>query len=181
VIVSPPYKITFESITVGALPIKEGAQTVDVRHMNAYQIIPGIMYTLQARHRGELVKNILNDPDITKAIDYVSRYCYATRGAPFNTMHAACLDYHISWRMFINKCEGSDEAIPVTILLVSMYNACYAFQDNDKENLLITTLRGLEHFNQEPIPDRSFIRTFSEYEQTLFSKYVICSNFIELT
>jgi hypothetical protein len=181
VIVSPPYKITFKSITVGALPIKEGALTVDVRHMNAYQIIPGIMYILQARHRGELVKNILNDQDITKVIDYVSRYCYATRSSPFNTMHAACVDYSISWRMFINKCEGSDEAIPVTVLLVSMYNACYAFQDNDKENLLITTLRGLEHVNQEPIPDRSFIRTFSEYEQKLFSKYVICSNFFELT
>jgi hypothetical protein len=172
VIVSPPYKITFKSITDGALPIKEGAQTVDVRHMNAYQIIPGIMYTLQARHRGELVKNILNDEEITKAIDYVSRYCYATRGTPFNTMHAACVDYSITWKMFINKCEGSDEAIPVTILLVSMYNACYAFQDNDKENLLITTLRGLEHFNQEPIPDRSFIRTFSEYKQTFKIRYL---------
>jgi len=112
--------------------------------MNAYQIIPGIMYTLQARLHGVVVKRILNDKDIMQAIKYVTRYCYATISAPFNTMHGACCDYGINWKQYLNSCEGDDEAIPVTVLLVSMYNACYTFQDDQRENLLILTLRGLE-------------------------------------
>ncbi len=40
----PPYRITFKSITSDVLPIKNGVQKIDVRHMNAYQIITGIMY-----------------------------------------------------------------------------------------------------------------------------------------
>jgi hypothetical protein len=40
-----PYRITFKSITSDVLPIKNGEQKIDVCHMNAYQIFPGIMYT----------------------------------------------------------------------------------------------------------------------------------------
>jgi len=163
--ISPPYRITFKSITSDVRPISNGTQKLDVRHMNAYRIIPGIMYTLQARLRGVVVKKILNDKDIMRAIEYVTRYCYATRSAPFNTMHGACCDYGINWKQYLNSCEGDDEAIPVTVLLVSMYNACYTFQDDQRENLLILTLRGLDHGSRGTIPDKAFIRTFSEYTQ----------------
>jgi hypothetical protein len=49
-----------------------------------------------------------------------------------------------------------------------MYNACYTFQaqrhgDNNRENLLILALRGLEHGERGIISDKSFVRTFSEY------------------
>ena len=110
-------------------------------------------------------QKILNDKDIMRAIEYVTRYCYATRSAPFNTMHGACCDYGINWKQYLNSCEGDDEAIPVTVLLVSMYNACYTFQDDQRENLLILTLRGLDHGSRGTIPDKAFIRTFSEYTQ----------------
>ena len=178
--VSPPYRITFKSITSNVRPISSGMQKLDVRHMNAYQIIPGIMYTLQARLHGVVVKKILNDKDIMRAIEYVTRYCYATRSAPFNTMPGACCDYGINWKQYLNSCEGDDEAIPVTVLLVSMYNACYTFQDDKRENLLILTLRGLEHGSRGTIPDKAFIRTFSEYTQyfhfTLLLHQIIYTN-----
>jgi hypothetical protein len=127
------------------------------------------MYILRARLNGVLVKSILNDQDVKHAIEYVTRYCYATRSAPFNTMHAACTDYNISWKMYLNSCEGDDEVIPVTVLLTAMsYNACYTFQaqrhgDDNRENLLILALRGQEHGEHGIISDKSFVRTFSEY------------------
>ncbi len=99
----PPYRITFKRITSDVLPIKNGVQKIDVCHMNAYQIIMGIMYTLQARLNEVLVKTILNEVDVKCTIEYVTRYCYATRSAPFNTMHAACSDYLISWKMYLNN------------------------------------------------------------------------------
>ncbi len=124
--VMPPYRITFKSITMDVLPIKNGTQKLDVCHMNAYQIILGIVYTLQTSLSGILVKDILNNVEITNAIQYITRYCYATRSAPFTTMHGACADYNITHKPWLNSCEGDDEVIPVTVLLVSMYRLVWA-------------------------------------------------------
>jgi hypothetical protein len=53
----------------------------------------------------------------------------------------------------------------VTVLLASMYNACYTFQVDNRENLLILTLQGLEYGDRGTISDKAFVRTFSEYYQ----------------
>jgi hypothetical protein len=121
---TPPYRISFKSITLDFLPVKDGEQQIEVCHMNAYQIIPGIMYTLLARLKGVLRKSILNQPDVKCAINYVSRYCYATRSSPLSTMHLACTEYNIKYRTYLNQYKGDDEAIPVSVMLASMYNAC---------------------------------------------------------
>ncbi len=163
--IMPPYRITFKSITSDAIPIKNSVQKIDVRHMNACQIIPGIMYTHRARLNGVLVITILNEVDVKCTIEYVTRYCYAPRSAPFNTTHAVCSDYSISWKMYLNNCKGDDEVIPVTVLLASIYNACYTFQVDKRENLLKLTLQGLEHGDRGTISDKAFVRTFSEYYQ----------------
>jgi hypothetical protein len=55
--------------------------------------------------------------------------------------------------------------ISVTVLLASMYNACYTFQVDNRENLLILTLQGLENGSCGTISDKAFFRTFSEYYQ----------------
>ena len=139
------------------------------------------MYILHARLQGGLVKTILNDPGVTKAIDYVTRYCYATRSQPFNSMHAACLYYSINWKAFTNNCEGNDEAIPVTVLLVSMYNACFTFQNDKRLNLLILTLQGLDDINRGKLSDRAFVRTFSKYKNTTYITYILHFTIFQLT
>lgn len=164
VLSSPPYRITFKSITANVLPIKKSTQRVDVRHMNAYQIIPGLVYTLHSKLNGELLKDILNKGELTNLINYITRYCYATRTGPSVTMHAACQDYKITLKQYLNSCEGNDEVIPVTVLLVSMYNACYSFQsETDKrDNLLSLALGKLEHGGRGSITEKAFVRTMSE-------------------
>jgi hypothetical protein len=47
------------------------------------------------------VRPIKNRDQKIDVREYVTRYCYATRSAPFNTMHAACIDYNISWKMYL--------------------------------------------------------------------------------
>jgi hypothetical protein len=133
--------------------------------MNAYQIIPRIVDTLRARLSGILVKDILNNIEITNAIQYITRYCYATRSAPFTTMHRTCADYNITHKPWLNSCEGDNEVIPVTVLLVSMYNACYTFQSNDnRDNLMILELGKLEHGSRGTITEKAFIQTSSKYD-----------------
>jgi hypothetical protein len=92
----PPFLISFKHITSYTRTASTTKQrTIDVPNMNAYQIIPGIMYTLMARLRGVVRATILNESAAKKAISFVARYCYATRAQPFNTMHGACTEYGI--------------------------------------------------------------------------------------
>jgi hypothetical protein len=59
-------------------------------------------------------------------------------------MHGACPEYGIKPKLYLNQCEGEDEAIPVTVLLVAMCNACYTFQRDSKKNLLFLALGRLD-------------------------------------
>ena len=69
-------------------------------------------------------------------------------------------------------CQGNDEAIPVTVLLVGMYNACYTYQacvtktdcEDRRKNLLILALRGLDQGRS--MSDKAIIRTLSKYKPT---------------
>jgi hypothetical protein len=131
---TPPFLILFKHITRDLGPTSTQKKLIDVCNMNAYQIIPGIMYTLLARLCGVVQSTILNESAAINAINFVARYCYATRAQPFNTMHGACTEYGIKPKLYLNQCEGENEAIPVTVLLVSMFNACYTFQRDSRKN-----------------------------------------------
>ncbi len=41
---------------------------------------------------------------------------------------------------YINGCTGEVQIIPVTMLLVTLYNACFMYQSDKKSNLLISAL-----------------------------------------
>ncbi len=97
-VVRPPYRITLRSIMVDVLPNKN-SQFIDRRHFNAYQIIPGIMYKLIARLSGRVQNHVINEDSAVQAINYVTRYCYATRGAPFDTMHPACVSFNLKFNL----------------------------------------------------------------------------------
>jgi hypothetical protein len=84
---SPPHKITLKIITKDLLPIKKGMQNGDVWQMNGHQIIPGLVYTLHSKLSGHVLKEILNHDEVVKIINYITRYCYATRSSPYATMH----------------------------------------------------------------------------------------------
>jgi hypothetical protein len=160
---APPYTITFKRITDDVGPLTGGVKKNDVRNMNAYQIIPGIMYTLLARLKGVLQNSILNELDAKNAINYVIRYGYATRSLPFNTMRGACTKYGGQARVYLNQGKENDEAIPVTVMLVSMYNVYYTFQTDNRKNVFILALEGLEHTGGT-ISDKSLVCTISKLQ-----------------
>jgi hypothetical protein len=66
---------------------------------------------------------------------------------------------------YLNMCKGTHQVIPVAVFLMTMYNACFMFQTNNTDNLLI---KALEQFDLTPtLDDNTFFKTMSEYE----SKY----------
>jgi hypothetical protein len=162
VTLKPPFLISFKHITSNTGTANTTKlKTIDARNMNAYQIIPGIIYTLLARLQGVVRATILNESVAIKAINFFARYCYATRAQPFNTMNGSCTEYGIKPKLYLNQCEGEDEAIPVTVLLVAMYNACYTFQRDNRKKLLLLALRRLD-LHGGAIADKSLIATLSE-------------------
>jgi hypothetical protein len=161
---SPPYRITFQRITLDVLPIKKGMQNVDVWQMNAYQIIPGLVYTLYSKLSGQVLKVIMNDDEVVNIINYIARYCYAARSSPYVTMHGECEDYKIPMKQYLSSCDGVYEILPVTVLQVSMYNACYTYQQttDTRETLLTLALEKLELGSRGSITEKAFVRTLSK-------------------
>ncbi len=56
---------------------------------------------------------------------------------------------------------GYDQVVPVTIFLVTMYNACMLYQNDKTTNLLIPTLQRFDMIGK--VTDNTFIDTMSEY------------------
>jgi hypothetical protein len=115
------------------------------------------------------LKEVMTDLKATRTVDFIVRYSYATRNLPFVTMHAACSEYNIKPHTYMNQCKGDEEAIPVAILLVTMYNACLAFQHERHTNLLILALEQFDLGTQ--ISTSLFVRTFSEYQPRITKYY----------
>jgi hypothetical protein len=123
-----PFQITFNHVAVDVVKPKGNTRLLKVRHLNAYQIIPVIIYTLLESLQNKVWSTILNIMNAIKAIYFVTRYCYATRSLPFTTMHGVCVEYSIKYETYLSKCQGEAE-------LVFMYNACYTYQ---KRNCIAT-------------------------------------------
>ncbi len=73
-----------------------------------------------------------------------------------------------SRKKFINNLLGNDQVVPVTIFLVTMYNACMLYQKDKTTNLLIPTLQRFDMIGK--VDDNTFIDTMSEY---LFNTYFL--------
>ena len=55
--IKPPYSIFWQSLTTDVGPVEHKSRHINVRHVNGYLIIPGIVYLLSTK----LQKAVLND------------------------------------------------------------------------------------------------------------------------
>ncbi len=63
-------------------------------------------------------------------------------------------------KYFINNLLGHDQVVPVTMFLVTMYNACMLYQNDKTTNLLIPTLQRFDMIRK--VTDNTFVDTMSE-------------------
>ncbi len=61
---------------------------------------------------------------------------------------------------YINECTGEFQIIPVTIFLVTLYNACWMFQRNKESNMLIFALDTFDL--GDAVEHEKFMKTLSE-------------------
>jgi len=76
-------------------------------------------------------------------INFVCRYAYGTREYNQNLLHVVALSYLpdiYTDNSYLNNCKGIYQVMPVAVFLMTCYNACFMFQIDKTDNLMIETL-----------------------------------------
>ena len=125
----PPFGITLESLTMDVGTFDGKIQVLDVQHLNAYVLVPRLVYTLSTKLKKEAIQNRIGKPDEVKLIKFLTRYGYATRAQPFCRLHCEYAKYtnNINNVTYINNCDGWHRIIPVTVFLVMLFNSCLMY------------------------------------------------------
>jgi hypothetical protein len=85
---------------------------------------------------------------------------YATQRGPYLTIHREYTQYTtLNPLKYIQGCpDNVDRITPVMLFLVMLYNACFTYQDDKTENLLITAM---DRFNLgSTVDDDIFMNSF---------------------
>jgi hypothetical protein len=180
---TPPYGLLFTSFTddVGVVDKKTRTRTIDVGHMNAYLIILGVVYHLSIKLQKGVMHECLGQVTEVKLIKFLTQFGYAARKSPTVQLHATHTDYcsDVNKTKYIQECDGIHQIIPVTLFLVSLYNACFMFQHNKTTNLLISALDCFDLGTR--VDNETFMTTISKStNSTLISKqefHAIINNF----
>ena len=76
-------------------------------------------------------------------------------------LHGAFSNYvEMTEVTYINVCTGEFQIIPVTIFLVTLYNACWMFQRKKESNMLIFALDTFDL--GDVVEHEKFMKTLSE-------------------
>ncbi len=144
----------------------KGRKYLDAGHINAIILIPPIATILNAKLQNKPLQSMVNDENNAKINSYMCRYQYQTKAVTNNKVHPALMQYSPSSgadfkkNYFINNLLGHDRVVPVTIFLVTMYNACMLYQNDETTNLLIPTLQRFDMIGK--VTDNTFVDTMSE-------------------
>ncbi len=157
---TPPYGLTFASFTddVGVLDKKTKTSMIYAGHMNGYLIILRIVYHLSTKLQKGVMHDHLGQDTEVKFIEFLTQFGYATRKSPTVQLHAAhthfCSD--VNRTKYIQGCDRINCITPVTLFLVSLYDARFTFQHDKTTNLPISVL---DHFNPGTIVDNDTLMT----------------------
>ncbi len=85
----PPYGITYESLTYDVGLLEEQVHLIDVRHYNAYLLMPRLVYHLSTKLKNDVIHNCIGQIEEIKLSKLLTRYRYATRANPYCKIHGA--------------------------------------------------------------------------------------------
>ncbi len=123
--------------------VKKQTRNIDLHHYNDWDLISCIFTILHAKMKNELISKIACDDKNKKMINVIYRYAYATRVYNQNSLHAGIKLYLPELdaeNFYLNMCRGTNQILPIMVFLMTMYNACFIFQIDKKENMLTGTM-----------------------------------------
>jgi hypothetical protein len=141
--------------------IKGEIRQVDPHHYNRYYMLPLIVTILDGKIKNDIPSKIVEDATNKNMINFICWYAFVTRAYNQNSTQPAVAEYLPGVKAeYLNMCKGTYQVIPVVVFLMTMYNACFIYQTNNTNNLLI---KALESFDMTPnLDDNTFFKTMSE-------------------
>jgi hypothetical protein len=108
-----------------------------------------------AKIKKEILSKIVSGPTNKKMINFTCRYAFLTRAYNKNSTHTAVAEYVSEVKAeYLNTFKGTYQVIPVAVFIMTSYNACFMFQKDKTDNLLI---KALEQFDMTPnVDDKAF-------------------------
>jgi hypothetical protein len=67
----PPYGITYESLTYNIGMLERQVQLIDVRHYNAYLLVPRLVYHLSTKLKNNAIHNRIGQAEEVKLISFL--------------------------------------------------------------------------------------------------------------
>jgi hypothetical protein len=117
---------------------------------------------MSSKLKNESIDNLLGKDEEVKLIQYITRYGVYTRANLYCKLHRAYTKYtKIHNISYINNCDAWNRIIPVTMFLVMQFNACFMYQTNPNNNLLLTALTGFDY--GKSLTDDTFMNTLSKF------------------
>ncbi len=165
----PPYAISYKSVSIDVDEVTKSRRKVDPRHYNAFDLLPKIITILHAKETNELISKTAQKQTNTAMINFVCRYGYGTREYNQNSLHAAALTYLpdiYSDNSYLNNYKGIYQVMPVAVFLMTCYNACFMFQIDKTDNLMIETFERLDLIPN--LDNASLLQTFSKWSFNTF-------------
>ncbi len=158
----PPYGITYESLTYIVGLLEKQVHLIDVRHYNAYLLVPRLVYHLSTKLKNNVIHNCIGQIEEVKLIKVLTRYGYATRANPYCKIHGAYGKYiNMQNLTYINNCDNWNRIILVTMVLVMLFNACFMYQPKVDTNLLIAALNRFDYGMS--LTNDTFMNTLSKF------------------
>ncbi len=151
------------SLTSDVGPVEKRRRLIDVRHMNAFLIVPKIVYNLSIKLEKGVLHDHLGHNQEMNLINFITRFGHSMRRGPYLPIHGAYTQYStLNPTKYIQGCpDNVNQIIPVMLFLVMLYNACFTYQDDKTENLLITAM---DRFDLgSTVNDDTFMNTFGEF------------------
>ncbi len=90
------------------------------------------------------MSSMIGDSTNKAIINFICKYRYAKKPYNQNAVHGATTTYlpEVTSEMtHLNNCKGVYQVIPVTVFLMTLYDACFMFQMDKSVNMMVKTLQ----------------------------------------
>jgi len=155
----PPYALYWTNLVTNDTYVQSGKKSLNINscNMNGYLLIPIIVTNLiEKLHPDKLTLKI-------NIIHYLTRVVYGMRKTQSVLIHPAIYHYCAAApnTIYNQGFEGEYKIIPVTEFIVTLFNACFMFDDDKSRNLLILAFKKFDL--DTTIGDTTFMTILSKF------------------
>lgn len=161
----PPYGLYWDNLTNNPTYTKsdktDRIRSIDSSHVNGYFIIPLLVHTLVDKLQPPDNLLVANGTKVNM-IHALTRVAYGMKKNPSLQLHPAVYHYcpEANVTEYTQALGGIHIVIPVTVFLVTLYNASFMFDANKSRNLLVSALKRFDLGST--VGDNTFMNTMSK-------------------